>query len=223
MELNEKSRKHQDSYQSVREAPVVRELRDPNSRRNRHNMYSVAKQLTHAFRYVVLGLLLLSCVILTGYSRDIHTLIRDLGREYSSRSAHSALGEIGAPAVEPLVAALKDADLSHKYRIKKVLEDIGSAAVEPLIVSLQNSDPDVRKAVVSVLGKIGDARAVIPLIELLKDRDFNVRGPAIFGLGEIGDQRAVEPLIEAGVNLLGGCCGTTPEHIRLLAERVGSG
>jgi hypothetical protein len=29
-----------------------------------------------------------------------------------------------------------------------------------------------------------------------------------------------EDLWQAGANLIGGCCGTTPEHIRLLAERL---
>lgn len=33
--------------------------------------------------------------------------------------------------------------------------------------------------------------------------------------------RAVKPLLEKGiVNIIGGCCGTTPEHIRLIAQAV---
>jgi 5-methyltetrahydrofolate--homocysteine methyltransferase len=32
--------------------------------------------------------------------------------------------------------------------------------------------------------------------------------------------RKVPDLLAAGVNALGGCCGTTPEHIRFLAEKV---
>lgn len=31
---------------------------------------------------------------------------------------------------------------------------------------------------------------------------------------------AMQPLIEAGASVLGGCCGTTPEHIRQLVERL---
>ncbi len=31
----------------------------------------------------------------------------------------------------------------------------------------------------------------------------------------------VKPLIQAGANIIGGCCGTTPEHIRLIREAVG--
>ncbi|MFC1568881.1 homocysteine S-methyltransferase family protein [bacterium] len=30
----------------------------------------------------------------------------------------------------------------------------------------------------------------------------------------------VNPLIEAGVNIIGGCCGTTPDHIRAIVEMV---
>jgi 5-methyltetrahydrofolate--homocysteine methyltransferase len=30
----------------------------------------------------------------------------------------------------------------------------------------------------------------------------------------------VPDLIEAGANIIGGCCGTTPEHIRLIAEII---
>jgi 5-methyltetrahydrofolate--homocysteine methyltransferase len=32
----------------------------------------------------------------------------------------------------------------------------------------------------------------------------------------------VEALIQAGANIVGGCCGTTPEHIRLVASKVHS-
>jgi 5-methyltetrahydrofolate--homocysteine methyltransferase len=31
---------------------------------------------------------------------------------------------------------------------------------------------------------------------------------------------SVEDLIAAGANIIGGCCGTTPEHIRLFAEKL---
>lgn len=30
----------------------------------------------------------------------------------------------------------------------------------------------------------------------------------------------VPAMIDAGANVVGGCCGTTPEHIRLIAETV---
>ena len=30
----------------------------------------------------------------------------------------------------------------------------------------------------------------------------------------------VEKLVSVGANIIGGCCGTTPEHIRQIAEKV---
>ncbi|MFA9389841.1 MAG: homocysteine S-methyltransferase family protein [Prolixibacteraceae bacterium] len=32
----------------------------------------------------------------------------------------------------------------------------------------------------------------------------------------------VDPLLLAGANIIGGCCGTTPEHIRLMAQKIKS-
>ncbi|MBM4047010.1 MAG: methionine synthase, partial [Planctomycetes bacterium] len=32
--------------------------------------------------------------------------------------------------------------------------------------------------------------------------------------------RSLDALLDAGANIVGGCCGTTPAHIRLIAERV---
>jgi 5-methyltetrahydrofolate--homocysteine methyltransferase len=31
----------------------------------------------------------------------------------------------------------------------------------------------------------------------------------------------VPQLIKAGVNIIGGCCGTTPEHIKRIAKIIG--
>jgi 5-methyltetrahydrofolate--homocysteine methyltransferase len=30
----------------------------------------------------------------------------------------------------------------------------------------------------------------------------------------------VEQLVKAGANIIGGCCGTTPEHIRQIAQKI---
>ena len=48
-----------------------------------------------------------------------------------------------------------------------------------------------------------------------------IGGKTVFKLGPVEYADAVAGLVEAGVSLLGGCCGTTPEHIRVLAERLG--
>ncbi len=50
-----------------------------------------------------------------------------------------------------------------------------------------------------------------------------IAGKTVFPMGprDFGD--AVAKLAGAGADLAGGCCGTTPEHIRELAERIRSG
>lgn len=49
-----------------------------------------------------------------------------------------------------------------------------------------------------------------------------VGGKTVFKLGPQEFAEAVAPLARAGVRLLGGCCGTTPAHIRALAAKVGA-
>ncbi len=43
-------------------------------------------------------------------------------------------------------------------------------------------------------------------------------GNTIYPLGAEAFQRAMEPYLAAGINILGSCCGSTPEHTRLLKE-----
>lgn len=44
------------------------------------------------------------------------------------------------------------------------------------------------------------------------------RGETVFDMGPEEFAREVEALTEVGASIVGGCCGTTPEHIRLLSE-----
>jgi HEAT repeat protein len=119
--------------------------------------------------------------------------------------------KIGAPAVEPLIAALKDGDSDVReaaagalgkigwkpekgeaealYLIAQGKWDecvkIGAPAVEPLIAALKDGDSGVREAVAKALGAIGDARAVEPLIAALKDGEPGVRKAAAEALVKI--------------------------------------
>lgn len=43
-------------------------------------------------------------------------------------------------------------------------------------------------------------------------------GVTIYDMGPEEFAREMMPLVEAGADVVGGCCGTTPEHIRLLNE-----
>ncbi len=51
---------------------------------------------------------------------------------------------------------------------------------------------------------------------------INVEGNAVYALGpEPYTKTLMEFVDELGVNVVGGCCGTTPAHIKLLAETLG--
>ena len=47
-----------------------------------------------------------------------------------------------------------------------------------------------------------------------------VDGETVFNMEPEQFAKEAEVLLEQGISILGGCCGTTPEHIRMLAERV---
>ncbi len=51
----------------------------------------------------------------------------------------------------------------------------------------------------------------------------NVGGQVVYPLGPDGfADRVLHTANEFGLNIIGGCCGTTPEHIRVLAGRMGA-
>jgi HEAT repeat protein len=115
---------------------------------------------------------------------------------YVRQSAAWALGDVKDPrAVDSLIAALKDTN--DEDVLCKALGKIGTPAVEPLIAALKDSDRSVRHAAAESLGEINDPRAVEPLIAALKDTDASVRMSAAYALDNIKDPRAVEPLIAA--------------------------
>ncbi len=47
-----------------------------------------------------------------------------------------------------------------------------------------------------------------------------VKGRTVFPMGPGAFAAAVPPLIEAGASLIGGCCGTTPDHVRAIRAAV---
>jgi len=49
-----------------------------------------------------------------------------------------------------------------------------------------------------------------------------VNGETRFELGAEAFASAAMHLVEAGASIVGGCCGTTPEHIRLFSEAIGN-
>jgi HEAT repeat protein len=101
--------------------------------------------------------------------------------------------EIGAPAVEPLIAII-GIDADARPAARKALVKIGTPAVEPLIAALQNNNKDVRQDAATILGQFGDERALEPLIALLNDSYSGARIAAVEALGSLGDERILEPL-----------------------------
>ncbi len=141
---------------------------------------------------------------------DVQGLIKALGYktrgvdfQTESKIRHAAAGalvEIGAPAVEPLLVALRNEDMAVRYRAAYALGDIGDRrAVEPLIAALKDAYGDVRRAAATALGKIGDLRAVEPLLAMFNNdrEDQYIRRACAEALGKISDLRAVEPLVRA--------------------------
>ena len=160
-----------------------------------------------------------------GDPRAVAPLVTALQNEYLRRDAGEALARLGAPAIEPLIAALRDPDADVRKVATRALVEIGGPsfdplfvalredrcadaavalgeigdrrAVEPLIMALGAGNEAMSAAAAMALGKLKDALAVEPLIRALSDRAGDVRANAAKALGEIGDRRAVEPLIAA--------------------------
>ncbi len=93
---------------------------------------------------------------------------------------------IGAPAVEPLIAKLEDADVEVRKAAVSTITRIGADAVVPLIASLQHENPEIRMAIVWLLGRIGDMRAVEPLFEGFRDGEPGVRRTIVTALAGFG-------------------------------------
>jgi HEAT repeat protein len=98
---------------------------------------------------------------------------------------------LGAAAVEPLMAALKDSASEVRVAAAQALIQIGNTAVAPLATALQEEEPWVRWAAAQALGLIGDTRAVEPLMAALKDSASEVRRAAAGALGLIDVERAL--------------------------------
>jgi HEAT repeat protein len=118
-----------------------------------------------------------------------------------------ALIQIGKPAVEFLIAALKDENWHIQIYAAEILGNTrDTRAVEPLIAVLKDENWLVQeyaiRALRKITGEIGiklerGAPAVETLIAALedKDEDLGIRSEAAKALGKIKNASAVEPLI----------------------------
>ena len=104
---------------------------------------------------------------------------------------------IGAPAVKPLVAALKRGDKEDRRCAAEALARIGTPSVEPLIAAVEDGGRNalLRASAGETLVRIG-APSVAPLAAALKRGDQGTRKFATEALVKIGTS-AVQPLIAA--------------------------
>ena len=79
-----------------------------------------------------------------------------------------ALGNIGEPAIEPLIAAIREKNVCLRLNAIVALGFIGETAVNPLTKLLQAPDGDVRGLAAAALGRIG-APAVEVIIKVITD------------------------------------------------------
>ncbi|HDR74026.1 MAG TPA: HEAT repeat domain-containing protein [Methanoculleus sp.] len=129
---------------------------------------------------------------------DIADLMATLqnGNSYTRLQAARALGEIGAPAVGPLVQALTDRGTCFRWTIAIALARVGLPAVESLIDVVTTRDDPVRNPAVWALAEIGDTRAVEPLLEVMvngaTDCSRGLAAAALLKLGHSAGVAAVE-------------------------------
>ena len=71
---------------------------------------------------------------------------------------------------------------------------------------------------------IRDIRNVSQLIPIMVQPNAGlpeiVEGKLVYNETPESIQKVIPGLIEAGANIIGGCCGTTPEHIKVISEIV---
>ena len=97
----------------------------------------------------------------------------------------------------------------------ETLQDLGASAVGVNC----SIGPDQLKTIVTEMknrAKVPPAvkpNAGLPLT--------NANGEAVYQMGPEAFAEHMAVLVELGAGLIGGCCGTTPEYIRMMRERIG--
>jgi len=120
--------------------------------------------------------------------------------------------------VEPLIAALKDTDVSTRRNAVAALGNIGDAqSVKPIFAALNDNDKGVRLIATEALLMMYRSEGSLPyanLIVAVLDENMDVRRNAIGLLKENGKNYSKHPLVDA-LNY-----HSTHEHIRKYAAGV---
>lgn len=74
---------------------------------------------------------------------------------------------------------------------------------------------------ITILKEIKDF-AKVPLIAKPSAGEPNILLPTVYDLSPVKFADVTSSLLESGATIIGGCCGTTPEHIKLLSEKLSS-
>ena len=117
----------------------------------------------------------------------LFALVRDrYAAQPCRQTAAEALGEMGAPAVEFLTAALKDSNADVREAAARVLGNVGAPAVASLEIAMKDSNADVREVSAKALGAIGGPSAIEILSVALTDSSAAVRQSAARALARLG-------------------------------------
>jgi len=106
-------------------------------------------------------------------------------------------------AAESLIGALKDESWLVRLNSREALLQIGEPAVERLIAALKDKNSRARWQAACVLGRIESENAIKPLIKALADADWMVRDETAVALTKINSEKVIEPLTDALKNKAG--------------------
>jgi 5-methyltetrahydrofolate--homocysteine methyltransferase len=145
-------------------------------------------------------------------------------------------------ALEELVAAVRAAketglpviaSMAFQPEVHgKGFRTIMGVGIEDMVRRLEEEDVDALGAncgTVDIADMVEIVRQMKELTSLPVLAEANAGKPRIVSEKTVFDQTPedmaayIPALVDAGVNIVGGCCGTTPEHIRVFAERINRG
>lgn len=76
--------------------------------------------------------------------------------------------------------------------------------------------------IIGIVKELRSAATAIPIIvQANAGLPQNIKGKTVFPETPKGMASFVPELINAGANIIGGCCGITPKHIREIVSAVG--
>lgn len=111
-------------------------------------------------------------------------------------SAKKSMINIGKPAIEPLLKALKHENGEVRRAYADILYSLGDiCTVEQLLNVMNDSHFMVCYHLVNAVSKHGE-HAILPLISVMMNPKHKAKAYAAAALGYLKDDRAVEPLIE---------------------------